>query len=302
MASILLGCDNNDVSTDKKTQSVVKSALEKAGHKVKVLDVGSNNTQTAMLKSSSKGKIAIYLVNGADLQTYKDFAQGIKQGYYHVKYAYFGLQGWISPSTCSCKGAKTAKLKRAHDDESSPSYTKELVGMTTEQVCNKYKNQINYACGSSRKELADNLVAVIGGKSNTDDSKLSKKVSQGGTIREALQKLLTHWDGQVECYIRGDEVHINKVREPEDYCSCVLEEGFNVFSDSVTVTDVNPNTVNYLEVVWKNGTIVIKDEDLINRFGEVRMSVIANNEADVTKSTTKKKVKKEKDDSDEDDD
>lgn len=51
--------------------------------------------------------------NGADLQTYKDFGQGITKEYYNIKYAIFGLEGWINPSTCSCQGAKTAKLKKS---------------------------------------------------------------------------------------------------------------------------------------------------------------------------------------------
>lgn len=285
MASILLGCDHNNASEDKKTQKVVAKALEKAGHSVKILGVGPNNSQSEMKKGSSKGKICVYLVNGADLQTYKDFAVGIGK-YYHVKYAYFGLEGWISPKTCSCNGAKTAKLKRAHDDQSPVSFTKELVGMTTEQVMNKYKDKIAYACGSSAEELANNLVKVVGGGDLSDSDSDNKKSDSGGTIKEGIQKLLKHWDGEVECRIIGDKVYINKVREPQSSYSLLLQEGLNVFSDSVKITDVNPNTVNYLVVKWSEGKITIKDNELIKRFGAIKSEVNAVKK--VTKKVTSK--------------
>ena len=134
----------------------------------------------------------------------------------------------------------------------------------------------------------------MGGSTNTGSSEsgLTKKVSQGGAIKDALQKLLTYWDGEVECRIRGREVHINKIRNPEKYHIGVLQEGVNVFADSVTVTDVNPNTCNYLEVTWKGGTITIKDEALIKRFGVVRTNVIADNVNDKKESEITKKKKK----------
>lgn len=283
MANIIMGCDLNDTSSDQKTLKTIGSILEKAGHKVELLSVGPNYVQSAMQQSSNKGKTAIYLVNGADLQTYRDFHDGITQGYYYAKYAYFGLQGWISPSTCSCNGAKSAKLKRAHDDASPVSYTAALVGMTTAEVCEKYKKAIAYACGSSAEELGNNLVKVIGGGSNSDE----KKSSSGSTAKECIQKLLTHWDGDVECRIRGDTVYINKIRDPKTNYNLILQEGVNVFTDSVQITDLNPNTVNHLMVKWTGGTITLKDEELIQRFGEVKKEMEAVRKVVKKETTTK---------------
>lgn len=272
MATILLGCDKHSVSYDKESQKVVKKILEKAGHKVEVLDVGPNFTQTAMGKKTNKGKIAIYMVNGADLQTYKDFAQGIKQGYYHVKYAYFGLQGYINSKTCSCKGAKSAKLKKAHDDASSDSYTKELWGMTTAEVCEKYKAQIAYACGSTREELGNNLVKVIGGGENSSKS----KKSTGTSIKEALKKATKKWDGEVEINLRGDTVYVNKIKNPTD-SKLVVNEYDNIIYDSISATDVNPSTINTLILNYKDYQLKLSDEALVKRFGVIKKTINAPN-------------------------
>lgn len=267
MANILLGCDKHSTSYDKKSQQVVKKILEKAGHTVEVLDVGPNFTQSAMSKKGSKGKIAIYMVNGVDLQTYKDFAQGIRQGYYHVKYAYFGLQGYINSKTCTCNAAKTVKLKKAHDDASSDSYTKDLIGMTTAEVCEKYKNYIAYACGSSREELGNNLVKVIGGENNSSSSKDS-----GSSIKEALIDVLYGWDGEAECYIREDTVYIHKIPSPST-AKLSLIEGDNIDLGSVNVTDYNPSNINKLTCDFKDYTLTIQDDYLIKRFGTISSSV-----------------------------
>ena len=269
MADVILGCDTNNPSEDRKTLKTVAKVLEKAGHKVDILSVGPNYVQSAMQQKQNKGKIAVYLVNGADLQTYKDIGTGIGR-YYNAKYCYFGLQGWISPSTCSCKGAKTAKLKRAHDDQSPASYTAELVGMTTEQVMEKYKKTIAYACGSSVKELADNLVTVMGGGSNSSSSK--SKESTGSTIKEALKKAVSKWDGDVEILLIGDTVYVNKIKNPTS-TKLVINEYDNAVYDNINVTDVNPGTINHLTVTYKKYDLTLKDDTLIKRFGKIKKKI-----------------------------
>lgn len=273
LSTILLGCDHHSVSYDKQSQKTVADILEKAGHQVEILSVGPNHTQSAMGKKKNKGKVAIYMVNGADLQTYKDFAQGIKQGYYHVKYAYFGLQGYINSKTCSCNGAKTAKLKKAHDDASSDSYTRDLWGMTTAEVCEKYKAQIAYACGSSREDLGENLVKVIGGSTNSSNN----SSNSSSNCKEALKDVLYNWDGEVECFLRDDTVHIRKIPSPHN-ATLSLIEGQNIDYDSVSVTDYNPSTVNYLTSSFDGYDLTIQDDYLIKRFGKISSSVSIDSE------------------------
>ncbi|WP_296882112.1 hypothetical protein [uncultured Methanobrevibacter sp.] len=274
MANIIMGCDLNSTASDQQTLKKIGKILENAGHSVELLSVGPNFVQSAMQQSSTKGKIAIYLVNGADLQTYRDFHDGITQGYYHAKYAYFGLQGWITPSTCSCNGAKTAKLKRAHDDQSPVSYTAALVGMTTAEVCEKYKKAIAYACGSSAEELGNNLVKVIGGGSNSDGSG-----SSASTIKNAMKEVLYGWNGDVECYLRDDTIYINKIRDPTS-AKLQLVEDVNVFMEGISITDIDPNTPNKLIVKWHNNKFIIKDDARIKRFGEVSKTITSSNKTE----------------------
>ena len=142
--------------------------------------------------------------------------------------------------------------------------------MTTAQVCEKYKEAIAYCCGNSREELAKNIAEANygGGSSNSSSSTPS-------TIKEALKEVLSGWDGDVECFIREDTIHVRKIKEPQS-ASLSLIESQNVFYDSVSVTDYNPSTVNRLIVKWKKKSLVLKDDNLIRRFGLISKSVVAD--------------------------
>lgn len=272
MASFIIGIDLNRRSEDEKTRDYVAKKFRDAGHDVETVPVGPGYMQRKGSTASASGKIAIMMCNGSDLQTYKDFYEGITRGYYKYKYCYFGFQGWISPSTCSCKGVKTFKLGKAHDDYSSVSYTRELIGMTAAQVMEKYKSAIGYACGSSKEELADNLLKVCTGKSADSD----EKESSSSSIKDALKEVLSFWDGEVECRVRGNKVFVNQIQVPSEVSELAIIEGVNVIKDSLNVHDYHPNTVNLLTVHWEGGKdIILRDEYLINRFGEVPGEITA---------------------------
>lgn len=300
MTSFVIGIDKNNIPEDEKVRDYVAEQFRKKGHDVETVGVGPGFMQSKGLSSSSSGKIGIMLVNGACLGTYKDFWQGITRGYYHYKYFYFGLQGWISPTTCSCKGAKTAKLKKAHDDHSSAGFTSDIVGMTTAEVMKKYHEAINYACGDTKEELCKNLLKVVTGQDMDDEGEGENTAS---TIKEALKELLSFWDGEVECRVENENVYVRKIPDPEGndkegnpYCNLELKEGINIISNSVNITDFNPDTVNYLTVKWKGEDIVRKDERLIARFGEKKKEM----EAVKRITTTKTEETTDSDDNEED--
>ena len=121
--------------------------------------------------------------------------------------------------------------------------------------------------GRNATEMGNNLVKAMGG-GNASSSDESSGSSSTGNVKECLQKLLTHWDGDVECVFRGKNVFINKIRNPDEFYSCALIEGINLFTDNISLTDINPNTPNHLIVEWTGGTIEFRDEKLIARFGE----------------------------------
>ncbi len=297
MATYWVCSDNIDKKENSRINALCK-AIEKAGHKAHNGGVGPNTIQSHGMSSSSKGQIGVFICGGVDIQVFWDFVQGIGSYYHYKRFIYvYASDTATSDKWLTCNGAKKTKTVRAWDDNYSGGRG-DAIGQTVDAYCNKHKDKISYACGSKGckfSEVINNFLqkeGMRGGKGGSSESGLTKKVSQGGAIREALQKLLTHWDGQVECRIKGREVHINKIRNPEKYHIGVLKEGVNIFSDSVTVTDVNPNTTNYLEVRWKGGVITIKDEALIKRFGVVRTNVLADNVNDKKESEVTKKKKK----------
>lgn len=276
MSTVILGCDTNS-SNDSKCQNTVAKVLEKAGHKVEKLSIGPNSFASYSYSGKAKGKIGVFLI-ASGITAIADLYSGNT----NFKYAYFGIRGDLKqPRLSTMNDFKTSPISKDKHGDCTPAICNKLAGKTYPQMNEITKSKCIAVFGTTCQELGDNIVKAMGGESSDD----AKKISQGGTIRDALQKLLTFWDGEVECYIRGDEVHINRIRDPEKYTSVTLEEGFNVFSDSVKVTDVNPNTVNYLKVVWAGGSIVFKDDKLIERFGLNKATVLAANVNETKKSS-----------------
>lgn len=288
MATVIIGCDRNGVD-DSGCQNTIAKALEKAGHTVEKLSIGPNEYASYSYNSKAKGKIGVYLI-AAGLTSIADAFDGNT----YFKYNYFGIRADVSRNLKTMNDFKTRTISKDWHGDCISKSCNTLAGKTFPQINEYTKSKCKAVFGTNHEELGKNLVTEIGGGSSDSDSDGGGS-SSGGSIKEALQKLLTYWDGEVECYIRGDEVHVNKIRDPSKYYSSVLYEGVNVFSDSVTLTDVNPNTCNYLEVVWTGGTVTIQDERLIKRFGMVKTIVMAN-EATVEEEETEDDDKKSDDD------
>ena len=269
--TVVVGCDTNS-RNDSKVQNTIVKALKKQGHNVEKLKIGPNyfaSYDWGNGGKNPKGKIGVYII--------ADGIYSIADHYNNsggFKYAYFVVRGDLGRPRM--KSRKHFENNPIGADADCKSICNKLKGKTFPQINKIVKKKCWVVFGTTANEMADELIKAMGGSSGSSSDDNVKKVGTGGTIKDALQKLLTYWDGYVECYIRGDKVYVNRVRNPKEYYSGVLVEGVNVFSDSVSVTDVNPNTCNYLEVIWKNGTIVIKDENLIKRFGVNKVSVVAN--------------------------
>lgn len=291
MSHVVVGCDSNGVH-DAKVQNTIVKALKKEGHTVEKLDIKPGpfgRYDWGEGGKNPKGKIGVYII--ADGLTSISDRFDNPSGF---KYVYFVIRGDLGRKRMdSRKDFENNPIGKDHEGDCTAKSCNRLVGKTFPQINKIVKKKCYIVFGTTANEMADELIKAMGGSSisNKDNT---KKVSQGGTIKDALQKLLTYWDGEVECYIRGDEVHVNRVRHAQDYYSGVLVESVNVFSDSVTVTDVNPNTCNYLEVIWTGGKIVIKDENLIKRFGVNKTSVIANKKIKLDENNKKLNSKKNK--------
>ncbi len=279
MATIVLGCDSN--GNNVACQNAVAKKLEAAGHKVEKLSIGPTPFGSIGYKASVKGKIGVYLM-AASLVSVTDLASDGWQ----FKYTYFGIRGDVSKINTLEKFNNTG-IPKDHHGDCTNSYCDKWAGKTYPQINEIIKNKGKVVFGTKCDEIGDNIVKEMGGES-TSSSEDSSQSSSASSCKEAIQKLLKHWDGEVECRVRNGKVFINKIREPQSSCKLILQEGVNIFSDSISVTDVNPNTVNHLIVRWSGGTISFKDNDLIERFGEIKQEVQAVKKVvkKVTKSTT----------------
>ncbi|MBR2558202.1 MAG: hypothetical protein IKE95_07545, partial [Methanobrevibacter sp.] len=92
------------------------------------------------------------------------------------------------------------------------------------------------------------------------------------TLKEALKKAVSGWDGDVEINIREDTVYVNKIHDPTE-TKLVINEFDNVIYDSVTVTDLNPQTPNKIIMDFQGTPLMLKDDLAIERFGEIPTEV-----------------------------
>ncbi len=261
-------CSDNIDGKENARINALCSALKKKGHTATNGGVGPNTVQSKGRSSSSKGMIGVFIVGGSDAGMYVDFRDGVKRPYYHYKRmeVVFASETATTDKWITCNGLANTPLVRAWDDNYSGSNI-EAVGKTAKAYFEANKEYIGYSCGKKGCTFDDVINNFLDGSGDGSASD-SSKGGGGSNVKDCIQKLLKHWDGDVECYIRGDEIHINKVRKPEDYYSCEIKEDTNVILDSITVTDVNPDTPNHLTVTWTGGTIEFRDERAIARFGE----------------------------------
>lgn len=261
MATIVLGCDSN--GNDKKCQDTVAKILEKAGHKIEKLSIGPNFFAKYSYGSKAKGKIGVYLM-AASLVSVVDLYSGNT----NFKYAYFGIRGDVSTLVKSVNDLNTKKIPKDHHGDCTTKLCDEWAGKTYAEINEITKSKCQVTAGSNNEELGNNLVKAMGGET---DSSSSKKNSVS-TIKEALCDVLYGWDGDAECFLRGDTVYIQKIKSPST-ATLSLIEGDNIDLGSVNVTDVNPSTVNYLTCDFKDKILTIKDDFLIKRFGKISSTV-----------------------------
>ena len=294
MSEVVLGCDDND-GKNAEWQNTVASALEKNGHTVEKLPIHPTpfgQYSYGEAGYNPKGKIGVYIMADS-LVSVADLAYGGTS----FKYAYFIIRMDLGkPKMSQPEHFNTSPIGM---DGDCTGVCEKLVGKTYSQMNELTKDKCQCTWGRTPQEGADNLIKLMGGQTTGDENQGS---GTSGNVKECLQKLLKHWDGDVECIFRGKNVYIQKVRDPEKYYSCALFEGVNVFSEGVSVTDINPNTPNHLIVEWTEGTIEFKDEKLIARFGEKRktMTAVRKEVIEVEEDEEDDEDKKKKSDTDND--
>lgn len=263
MSYVVVGCDVNN-GNDSNVQNTVCKALEDNGHEVEKLAIAPGPFGKYDWGESGynpKGKIGVYII--------ADGINSISDRYSNpsgFKYAYFIIRGDLD----------RPRMKTRHDFENNPigadpdcgSACEKIRGKTFAQMNEIVKDKCLILFGTTAKEMADELIKAMGGDKGSSSSKSQDSGASSDDVKTCLQNLLKHWDGDVECFFRGKNVYINRVRDPEKTYTTALIEGVNVFNDGVSVTDINPNTPNHLVVDWTGGTIEFTNEILMARFGE----------------------------------
>lgn len=263
MSTYVVASDNIDGKEQSYIQTCI-SKLEAKGHTCENAGVGPNTIQSKGLSSSSSGKIGVFIVGGSDAGMYTDFVAGLKNGYYHYKHMWvvFASNTATTDKWLTCKGLESTPLVRAWDDNYSGSNIA-AVGQTAKAYFDANKQYISYVCGKLGCSF-DSIAEKLANGGGTD----SEGETSSSTIKEAIKDILKMRDGEIECRVVNDTVYIRKIPSPET-ASLSLIEGIDIIQNSINITDINPDTVNVLTVHWPGGDdIVLRDEELIDRFGE----------------------------------
>lgn len=270
MSTVVVGCDVNN-SRDHEVQNTVCKALEKAGHKVEKLPVDSNEFATydwGERGRNPRGKIGVYII--------ADGIFSIADRYNNsggFKYAYFIIRGDLGRPRM--KTRKDFETRPIGADGDCTGICNKLRGKSFVEINKIVKKKCWVVFGRNGKEMADELIKAMGGDTSTSSSSSSKSnsaSSSGSTIKEALKKATSKWDGDVEIRLIGDTVHVNKIKDPTT-TKLVINENDNALYDNINVTDINPGTINHLTCTYKNYDLTLKDDLLIKRFGKIKKKI-----------------------------
>ena len=269
MSTIVLGCDDND-GKNAEWQNTVAKALEDAGHTVEKLPIDPTpfgQYSYGEAGYNPKGKIGVYIMADS-LVSVADLADGGTS----FKYAYFIIRMDLDlPRMSQPEHFNTSPIGR---DGDCTSVCDRLEGKTYAEMNELCKEKCQITWGRNPKEGAENLIKLMGGEIASDDKKES---STGSSIKEALKKAVSKWDGDIEVRLVDDTVYVNKIPNPST-AKITIDEFNNAFYDSITVTDINSETTNKLVMKFKNYELTIKDDTLIKRFGEKKDTCKADKE------------------------
>ena len=266
MATYWVCSDNIDGKENSRIEALCK-ALKEKGHNASNGGVGPNTIQSHGQTSSANGQIGVFICGGVDIQVFWDFVQGIGSYYHYKRFIYvYASDTATTDKWLTCNGAKNTPTVQAWDDNYSGGQG-DAIGKTVDQYCNEHKDKIWYACGPlgcTFNDVIQNFLKGEGAEDSTDDSK--KESTSGSSIKDALKKAVSKWDGDVEVKIIDDTVYVNKIPDPGD-TKLVIDEYNHAYYDSITVTDINQDTINQLITNFGDYELTIKDDTLIKRFG-----------------------------------
>ena len=259
MATVIVGCDINN-GNDSNFQNTVAKMLEEQGHSVEKLSIGPNHFASYSYSGSASGKIGVFLI-AAGLTALCDLYDGNT----NFKFAYFGIRGDIGNGIGSMQDFKTKGIHKDHHGDCISKSCDPFDGKTFPEINEITKAKCAAVYGGTPEEMGKNIIKAMGGEVDSDSSGTS---TTGSSIKEALKKALSGWDGEAEVRLVNDTVYVNRIPDPTT-TKLVINEFDNVIYDSVTVTDLNPQTPNKITMSYEGEELSLEDKRLIDRFDEV---------------------------------
>jgi len=266
MSTVVVGCDTNN-GNDHKVQNAVCKALEKQGHKVEKLTIGPGyfaNYDWRKHGKNPSGKIGVYIIADGifSIADHYNNSNGFK-------YCYFIIRGDLGRARM--KTRKDFETRPIGADADCTGICNQIKGKTFPEMNKICKKRCHIVFGTNGEEMANELIKAMGGEVDSSSSSKSSG-STGSSIKEALKKAVSKWDGEVEIRLVGDTVHVNKIPNPTS-TNLVINEYDNALYDNVNVTDVNPGTINHLTCTYKKYELTLKDDLLIKRFGKIKKKI-----------------------------
>lgn len=168
--TVVIGCDHNN-SEDQTYQDTVGQVLEQAGYQVEKLAIDPNAFASYSYDGSkAKGKIGIYLI-AVGLTSIADLYSGGTS----FDYAYFGIRGGLN-GIDTMDEFKTKSVHKDKHGDCTPAICNELDGKTFPEINEITKDKCQAVFGSTPDEMAQNLLAALGGQTTGTGS----TVSSGG--------------------------------------------------------------------------------------------------------------------------
>lgn len=186
--SFVVGCDGG-TSTQRITEVI--NALKAKGHDAISVGQGPSSVTNYGLRSASKGKIGIFIVNGNDGGVFYDFVQS----YYGYKYLImmFESQKATTDKWITCNAMKNTKCYiDPRQGYARQVYTSGVENYTPEQWMKKYPGKMGVACGPkgcSFQDVINNLVngnLIDGSGSSTTTTTTTSNTGDGTTTQQTV--------------------------------------------------------------------------------------------------------------------
>ena len=258
MAHYVIGADVINGQEDAYKQQLLDKVTG-AGHTGEIIGTNPNAVQQFALSPEASGKICVQIAGGLCGFTAADMATGVQNGYYHAdSMAIVGTSEFSGFTETLSTAAMTEYHMEIPHDAYSSGLDDMYVGKTPSEFNSEYGEYARICLGDTFDNAIDML---LGGNAEEPNTKNTT------TFKDMILDVLSGWSGEIVAYTINDKMYVHKIPAPSEEFK-KIQEGVNIVDGSLSFTDINPDTINTLKVTYQGGSFTLKDENLINRFGE----------------------------------